>query len=171
VAEGAITMADRLTVQLVRPSDSPHVVLLVWSAAPTATHASPKALANVAAAIVRLMAEAQAQLATIRRDKMIMKVEDFDDKRLDVLHRMRVGQHLAYYMQHSIPTKNSLQGPLEQDELDQLKAMLERNASNDEILLTLHEWADVALDEYAKPVEQCAAGYLTIELDLGARNV
>jgi hypothetical protein len=31
------------------------------------TDGSPKALANIAAAIVRLMAEPQAQLATIRR--------------------------------------------------------------------------------------------------------
>ena len=69
LAEGAITRADRLSVQLVRPSDSPSVVLLVWPAAPTVTHASPKALANIAAAIVRLMAEAQAQLATIRRER------------------------------------------------------------------------------------------------------
>jgi hypothetical protein len=29
----------------------------------------PKALANIAAAIVRLMAEAQAQLATVRRER------------------------------------------------------------------------------------------------------
>ena len=69
LAEGAITRADRLSVQLVRPSDSPSVVLLVWPAAPTVTHASPKALANIAAAIVRLMAEAQAQLATILRER------------------------------------------------------------------------------------------------------
>ena len=69
LAEGNITRADRLSVQLARPSDSPSVVLLVWPAAPTVTHASPKALANIAAAIVRLMAEAQAQLATIRRER------------------------------------------------------------------------------------------------------
>jgi hypothetical protein len=60
LAEGAITRADRLSVHLVRPSDSPSVVRLVWPAAPTVTPASPKALANITAAIVRLMAEAQA---------------------------------------------------------------------------------------------------------------
>lgn len=32
---------------------------------------------------------------------MIMKVEDFDDERLDGLHLTRVGQHLAYYLQHT----------------------------------------------------------------------
>ena len=37
--------------------------------------------------------------------------------------------------------------------------------SKDEILLTLHEWADLALDEYEKPMEQCAIGYLAIALD------
>jgi hypothetical protein len=96
---------------------------------------------------------------------MIMKVEDFDDERLDGLHLMRVGQHLAYYMQQFNPYKEFLYGPLEQDELDQLNAMFERGASKDEILLTLHEWADVALDEYAKPMEQCAIEHLAIELD------
>jgi len=69
LAEGAITRADRLSVQLIRPSDSPSVVLLVWPAAPTVAHASPKALSNIAAAIVRLIGEAQAQLATIRRER------------------------------------------------------------------------------------------------------
>lgn len=96
---------------------------------------------------------------------MIMKVEDFDDERLDDLHLMRVGQHLAYYMQQFNPYSEFLYGPLDQDELDQLNAMLERGASKDEILLTLHEWADVALDEYAKPMEQCAIEHLAIELD------
>jgi hypothetical protein len=33
---------------------------------------------------------------------MIMKVEDFDDERLDGLHLTRVGQHLAYYMQQAV---------------------------------------------------------------------
>jgi hypothetical protein len=37
-------------------------------------------------------------------------------------------------------------------------------ASKDEILLTLDEWADLALDEYAKPMKQGAIEYLAIEL-------
>ena len=64
-------------------------------------------------------------------------------------------------MQQFNPYKEFLYGPLEQDELDQLNGMLERDASKDEILLTLHEWADLALDEYEKPMEQCAIGYLS----------
>jgi hypothetical protein len=42
---------------------------------------------------------------------MIMKVEDFDDERLDGLHLMRVGQHLAYYMQQFNPYKEFFYGP------------------------------------------------------------
>jgi hypothetical protein len=76
LAEGAITRSDRLSVEVVKPTDSPSFVLLVWPAAPTVTNANPKALANLAAAIVRLMGEAQAQLARIRRE------DDHEGRRL-----------------------------------------------------------------------------------------
>ena len=47
-----------------------------------------------------------------------MKVEDFDDERLNGLHLMRVGQHLVYYMQQFNPSKEFLYGPHGQDEPD-----------------------------------------------------
>ena len=157
---GAVTRADRLSVQLVRPRTVP-ASASVWPAAPTVIYASPKAPTNIAAAIVRLMAEAQAQLRQDPKGKMIMKVEDFDDKRLDGLHRCESASTLPVTCSIQSRQRRPLCGPFEQDELDRLNAMLERNASNDEILVTLHEWADLALDEYAKPLEQCAIEYLT----------
>ena len=69
LATGRVTRADMLRVELHRPIDSPSFVLVVWPTGPSVTNANPKALANIAAAIVRLMAEAQAQLATIRTER------------------------------------------------------------------------------------------------------
>jgi hypothetical protein len=67
LATGRVTRADMLRVELHRPIDSPSFVLVVWPTGPSV--ANPKALANIAAALVRLMAEAQAQLATIRTER------------------------------------------------------------------------------------------------------
>ena len=53
-------------VELHRPVGSPAFVLLVWPAAPTVSNANPKAIATIAAATVRIMAEAQARLATVK---------------------------------------------------------------------------------------------------------
>jgi hypothetical protein len=55
-----------LRVELRRPIGSPSFVLVVWPTGPIVTYANPKALANIAAAMVRLMAEAQARLATLK---------------------------------------------------------------------------------------------------------
>jgi hypothetical protein len=41
-------------------------VLLVWPAAPSVTNANPKAIATIAAITVRIMAAAQARLATLK---------------------------------------------------------------------------------------------------------
>jgi hypothetical protein len=56
----------QLRVELHRPIGSPAFVLLVWPAAPTVSNANPKAIATIAAATVRIMAEAQARLATVK---------------------------------------------------------------------------------------------------------
>jgi hypothetical protein len=66
LASGSITKADILRVELHQPIGSPAFVLLVWPAAPTVTNANPKAIATIAAATVRIMAEAQARLATLK---------------------------------------------------------------------------------------------------------
>jgi hypothetical protein len=63
LAAGQITRSEHLTVELHQPSDTPAVVLLVWPAAPSVIAPTPKALAAVAASMVRIMAAAQSQLA------------------------------------------------------------------------------------------------------------
>ena len=64
LASGALNCSgDVLTIELHRPLDSPSFVMVVWPSKPTVTAATPKALAAVAAAMVRCMAEAQTELA------------------------------------------------------------------------------------------------------------
>jgi hypothetical protein len=65
LAAGQITKPDRLSVELHQPSDSPAVVLLRWPEASSVCEPNPRALAAVAASMVRVMAEAQARLAQI----------------------------------------------------------------------------------------------------------
>ena len=60
LAEGSITKADILRVELHQPIGSPAFVLLVWPAAPTVTNANPKAIATIAATSLRIMAEYKA---------------------------------------------------------------------------------------------------------------
>jgi hypothetical protein len=65
LASGPLTRSgDSLTVELHRPLDSPNFVLVVWPMKPSITAPTPKALAALAAAMVRTLAEAQAELAT-----------------------------------------------------------------------------------------------------------
>jgi hypothetical protein len=64
LASGAITRSgDSLTVELHQPLDSPSFVMVVWPTKPSVTAPTPKALAALAAAMVRCVAEAQAELA------------------------------------------------------------------------------------------------------------
>jgi hypothetical protein len=68
LAEGQITgHGDRLTIDLVKPTDSPPVVMLRWPAAPSVCDPNPKALASVAAAMVRILAEAQTAIRKAQR--------------------------------------------------------------------------------------------------------
>jgi hypothetical protein len=63
LAAGQITRADRLTIGLVKPPDMPAAVLIKWPPARSVVEPNPKALASVAASIVRVLGEAQAALA------------------------------------------------------------------------------------------------------------
>ena len=54
---------DTLTVELIQPDSMPAMVRIVWPVKPTITAPTPKALAAVAAAMVRCLAEAQTELA------------------------------------------------------------------------------------------------------------
>jgi hypothetical protein len=63
LASGQITRADRLSVELVKPPDMPPAVLIKWPPARNVVESNPKALASVAASVVRVLGEAQAALA------------------------------------------------------------------------------------------------------------
>ena len=64
LASGLITRAgDTVSIELHQPETSPNFVMVVWPTKPSVTAATPKALAALAAAMVRCMAEAQAELA------------------------------------------------------------------------------------------------------------
>jgi hypothetical protein len=65
LASGQVTRADRLTVELHQPPDAPPVILIKWPPARSVVEPSQKALASVAASVVRVLAEAQARLAKI----------------------------------------------------------------------------------------------------------
>jgi hypothetical protein len=64
LASGALNRSgDNLTVELHQPLDSPSFVMVVWPTKPSVTAATPKALAALASAMVRTLAEAQTKLA------------------------------------------------------------------------------------------------------------
>ena len=64
LASGKITQGgDTLTVELHQPLDSPSFIMVVWPQKSSVTAATPKALAALAAAMVRTLAEAQTELA------------------------------------------------------------------------------------------------------------
>jgi hypothetical protein len=63
---------DYLTVELFKLSpDAPATVLINWPGDPSVLEPTPKALAAVAAVIVRTLAEAQAELAIIKARKRL----------------------------------------------------------------------------------------------------
>ena len=66
LASGQVTSADLLRLELHRPLDAPAFVLVRWPEAPSVLSPTPKTIANAAAALVRVLADAQAKLATIR---------------------------------------------------------------------------------------------------------
>jgi hypothetical protein len=64
LASGPITRSgDTISIELHQPLDSPSFVMVVWPTKPSVTAATPKALAALAAAMVRTLAEAQAEPA------------------------------------------------------------------------------------------------------------
>jgi hypothetical protein len=64
LASGALNRSgDTISIDLHQPLDSPSFVMVVWPMKPSITAATPKALAALASAMVRCMAEAQAELA------------------------------------------------------------------------------------------------------------
>ncbi|HET9562551.1 MAG TPA: hypothetical protein VFP01_10625 [Propionibacteriaceae bacterium] len=71
LASGALNRSgDTLSVELHQPAAHPAVILLRWPVAPSVAEPNPKALAAVAASMVRILAEAQARLAKIRAEQL-----------------------------------------------------------------------------------------------------
>jgi hypothetical protein len=66
LAAGQITRSDMITIELVDASETLPAVLIHWPSKPSVVAPSPKAIAKVAASAVRVLAEGQARLATIR---------------------------------------------------------------------------------------------------------
>jgi hypothetical protein len=64
LARGTINGADELSMQLIRPTDMPAVVRIVWPL--QSTIVSPKHFPEVAAMLTRLFAEAATTLAQIK---------------------------------------------------------------------------------------------------------
>ena len=65
LASGALNRSgDTISIELHQPLDSPSFVMVFWPAKPSVTAPTPKALAALAAAMVRTLAEAQTELAT-----------------------------------------------------------------------------------------------------------
>ena len=58
LARGTINRNDVLTIELVTPSDEPPAVLVRWPQAPSVLMPTLKAIADLAAALVRLLAQA-----------------------------------------------------------------------------------------------------------------
>jgi hypothetical protein len=64
LATGEITQSDSLKVELVRPSDTPAVIMIRWPTMPTVT--DPRQFSAVASAAMRILANAVTKLAGIR---------------------------------------------------------------------------------------------------------
>jgi hypothetical protein len=64
LAEAQINGADELSVQLIRPTDMPAVVRIVWPL--QSTMVNPKYFPEVAAMLTRLFAEAATTLAQLK---------------------------------------------------------------------------------------------------------
>jgi hypothetical protein len=64
LSAGNLNGADRLSVELIEPTDLPAAILIRWPEKPSIT--TPDAYANVAAAAMQILAGAVVELATIR---------------------------------------------------------------------------------------------------------
>ena len=69
LASGQLNKSDQLEVELHRPATEPAFILVRWPDAPSVLKPDPRAVAAVAAAIVRVLAEAQTRLAAIQAGK------------------------------------------------------------------------------------------------------
>jgi hypothetical protein len=70
LASGPITRSgDTISIELHQPLDHPSFVIVVWPQKSSVTAPTPKAIAALASAMVRTVAEAQAELAAKVRNR------------------------------------------------------------------------------------------------------
>jgi len=69
LASGQITKADRITVALHQPTDTPAFVLVLWPV--KATPIPPVLYAETAARVMKVLAAANVELAASRRRKVV----------------------------------------------------------------------------------------------------
>ena len=69
LASGQITKSDRIIVILVEPEGMPSSVIIHWPQAPSVLNPDARAVAAVAASVVRVLAEAQSRMRGDRRTK------------------------------------------------------------------------------------------------------
>ena len=69
LASGLINGQDRLTIELVEPTDLPSAILLRWPQKPSIT--TPDAYSNVAAACMQVLSAAVVELAALRVRKRL----------------------------------------------------------------------------------------------------
>jgi hypothetical protein len=70
IASGQLNRSgDQLSIELHQRANSPSFVMVVWPAKPSITAPTPKALAALASAMVRCLAEAQTELAKVRNNR------------------------------------------------------------------------------------------------------
>ena len=67
LADGQITGAASILIELVEAEETPAAVIITWPAKPTVCH--PRRFPEIAAAIVRLFATASTELARIKGRK------------------------------------------------------------------------------------------------------
>jgi hypothetical protein len=68
LASGQVAPADTLTIELVKPSDMPAVVIIRWPARPTVS--DPRRFAEAASATMRILATAMTRLTQIRGQQL-----------------------------------------------------------------------------------------------------
>jgi hypothetical protein len=65
LAHGQITVTDQLLVELIRPTDTPALIRILWPVQPTVTN--PAQFPDTAAMVARLFASAATRVAAIKR--------------------------------------------------------------------------------------------------------
>jgi hypothetical protein len=69
LAHGQITVTDQLLVELIRPTDTPALIRILWPVQPTVTN--PGQFPDTAAMVARLFASAATELASIKRGRRL----------------------------------------------------------------------------------------------------